>query len=414
MKINHRFRLAAVSAVASGFVLAVIFGAIILFARNNALGQKRTDLASALNSLTLDENEPFDIHEFDEAHPELSVAVFPGSRPDLVGAFNLRPIVGFRKEKGRLLFGKRFRGDIIVAAADWQDTESQLRVLALVLAGLWLPLTFVIGVATWIAARIVFRPLHRLTAQASTAAGSDLAVRLNPGDEAEFGEFAHALNGMLDRIETAVRRGDRFAADAAHELRTPLAILRTRLETALLNPRTTEEYEQTLRRAVLEVTRLTDITQALLQTARGEVAVVEPIDLAPIALETAGLDTQCEVEPVRAAITPEEVRILLNNLLDNARRFAPEGSTIRVKLARVDGWLELSVRDEGPGFPAGLEERAFDRLVRGDDSRNRASGGAGIGLSVCRSIARSRGGEAFYRPPAEGGPMVVIRLPVAE
>lgn len=378
---------------------------------------------SALNSLTIDENEPFDVDEFDQAHPELSVAVFEASKPKSVGAFNLRPVVGFLKGKNRLIYGKKFRDETIVVAADWRETEAQLKVLAFVLAGLWLPLTLVIGVATWIAARIVFRPLHRLTAQASTAAGSDLGERLDTDDRAEFGEFAHALNGMLDRIEIAVRRGDRFAADAAHELRTPLAILRTRLETALLNPRTTAEYEQTLRRAVLEVGRLTDITQSLLQTARGEVAEVDPIELGPpvqdaisaheeaFAKRTVRLETA--LSPLKAAVSAEEIRIVTDNLLDNALRFAPEGSAVRVSLSRHEAFVELSVQDSGPGFPAEMGDRAFDRLVRGDDSRNRASGGAGIGLSVCRSIARSRGGEAFHQETTGGGATVTIRFPLA-
>src|SRR6202000_1883832 len=109
---------------------------------------------------------------------------------------------------------------------------------------------------TWAAAGAVFRPLKRLTAQASAMAGFDLSARLKTEDRAEFGEFSSALNGMLDRIEEEVTRGDRFAADAAHELRTPLAILRTRIETALLNPRTNEEYVETLVKARSEILRL--------------------------------------------------------------------------------------------------------------------------------------------------------------
>ncbi|CAN5393755.1 hypothetical protein BH11ARM2_BH11ARM2_10440 [soil metagenome] len=416
MRISHRLRLAGVSTAASGIVLAVLFGATLISIRAHEFAQRGEELKTALDAFTLDPQEPFDLHEFQEAHPNFSCAVFNEKRS--------LPVEGMIQPDGRLMYGKRFQGSTIVVGADERETERGLRLIGVVLLVLWAPLTLLVGVATYFAARSVFRPLERLTAQATQAAGSHLGERLLTDDRAEFGEFAAALNGMLARIEEEVRRGDRFAADAAHELRTPLAILRTRIDTALLNPRSPGEYEETLRRALNEIVRLTDVTQALLKTARGEIDEAGPLALQPLVraegenwqerFSERGVALEVVAEDAHARITLEEGRMVLDNLLDNALRFAPGGSRVLLSLAKRGDGVEISVIDYGPGISEALGDRVFDRLIRADDSRNRASGGAGIGLSVVRRIAESRGGEAFHRKTPGGGATMIVRLPEAE
>lgn len=424
MRIRLPLRLTLVATSASGLILAVLFTATIIGVRSTTFAERRNELTTAVDAFLLDPNEPFDLEEFHEAHPTFTAGVFGGPTPRITGSLPIRPVNGLVRTQDALMYGRRFQGRQIVAVLDWSEPEKGIQSLALVLAILWAPLTLLIAAVTYLSARAMFRPLERLTAQAATSAGSELGDRLSTEDEAEFGEFAHALNGMLDRIESEVRRGDRFATDAAHELRTPLAILRTRIDTALLNVRTPEEYMEVLHRARAEIVRLTDVAQALLRTTRGEAAAAPPLPLAPIvsgivdvwqdrfADRTIRLWVQSEERS--ASITAEELRIALDNLLDNALRFAPPGSEVLVRLGRSDSEVEISVEDSGDGFSEELGGRAFDRLVRGDDSRNRATGGAGIGLSVVRRIAESRGGRAFYRPTPGGGATIAFRLPAVE
>ena len=425
MNLSHRLRLALVSTLVTGVLLGALFGVIVHFARGSALSGKQAELSSALASFTPPEDEHFDLGEFRDAHPELSASVFDltGRRVASVGRHPPRHVRGFAIDRGWLDVGARFKGQDVAIALDLSETQQGLHELATVLGAIWIPLTLLVGGVTWAAAQSVFRPLERLSAQALAMSGTDLSDRLVTLDRAEFGAFARRLNEMLDRIEETVQRGERFSTDAAHELRTPLAILRTRLETTLIRTRTTEEYEATLRRSVAEIGRLTAITESLLRSARGEVDPTEAIDLRPIVDETVerwkerfderGVRLQKSASDASVELLPDEARIVLDNLLDNALRYAPARSSVVVRLGTTGTGSQLSVRDRGPGIPAELGERVFDRLVRADDSRNRASGGAGIGLAVCRQIVEARGGRMAIFEAADGGAEVGCRFPSA-
>lgn len=409
-----------------GALLFVLFAGIVVVAQQTLLSNRRAELATALNTFTLDPTESFDLREFKEAYPELSCAIFEkgGRKVGSIGSLRLPPTIGVGDKTGFMTYGKEFQGRWIVAGTRLKDIRRSTRLLTLVLGGLLPLLTLLVGFSTWLTARAVFRPLERLTSQAAEAAGSDLSERLATDDRFEFGEFARELNGMLNRIESEVERSDRFAADAAHELRTPLAILRTRLETALLNPRSREEYVEVLRGALSEIGRLTDVTQALLSTARGTPSAAAPLAIGPVVNEAINhwdedfrkrdLLIVSDVESVSALVQRDELRIVLDNLLENAMRFAPPGSEVTVRAASQGEFACLEVVDHGPGISAELGDRAFDRLVRGEGSRNREFGGAGIGLSVVRRIAESRGGLAFHRQTPGGGATVVVRFPLVE
>ena len=407
---THRTRLALVSAATTGALLSVLFAAIVLFAREDALHDKRTELDAVLRSFTPPTDEAFDLQEFHGAHPEMSASVFDSSGRKLggVGRNPPRRVRDFVAETNTLLLGTGFRGQDVVISLEYGETRRGLATLEGVLAALWIALTFLVGAIAWASAQAVFRPLEKLSAQALAMGGKNLSERLATRDRAEFGAFARDLNRMLDRVEETVRRGERFAADAAHEFRTPLALLRTRMETALIRPREKTEYEEILRRSIDEIARLTAIAESLLRSARGESDDATPIDLVPLVEESRKRwsDRFVAVEvrltlaavPCQRRILPEEMRVVLDNLLANALRYAPPRSEVRIILASED----LLVRDEGPGVPAELRERIFDRFVRADDSRNRDSGGAGIGLAVCRQIVESRGGEMLLVPHSPG------------
>ncbi len=396
---SHPARLAVVSTAATGLVLAALFAGIVAFARANADRERRAELATALAGLVAPGDGAFDLAEFREAHPEMAAAVAPAlpKAPDAPPAFQTKD--------HRLELRARTRGRDVAVSLDLRPAERRTSELAAILAALWLPLTLVVGGATWAAAQSVFRPLERLSAQALAMSGADLSARLVTPDRAEFGAFARDLNRMLDRIESTVRRGERFSADAAHEFRTPLALLRTRLETALLRPRAPEEYETAIRRSLAEIDRLAAITEALLRSARGEpeASPPAPTPLAPLVAEAVerwrdrfaatGVRLVADAAPLASPLLPDEARVLLDNLLDNALRYAPAGSRAVVLVEEAGGGVRLAVRDEGPGVPPELGDAIFDRFVRADEGRDRASGGAGIGLAVCRSLVASRGGR---------------------
>ena len=424
MSLNHRTRLALVSAATTGAVLLALFAAVVLFARRDVLADKRSELGAVMQSFMPPGDPSFDLEEFHSAHPELSAAVYDmaGRRVGAAGRVPPARALGFQERDDRLLLGRPFRGQDVVVSLDLRETERGVKVLTMALAAAWFPLTLLVGAIAWASAQSVFRPLERLSAQALAMSGASLSERLVTPDSAEFGAFARDLNGMLDRVEETVRRGERFSTDAAHEFRTPLAILRTRLETALIQPRSPEQYEATIRRSVEEIGRLTAITEALLRSARGETVVAPKVDLEPLVQEAVGrwserfaereVRLECDAAPALAKILPDEARLVLDNLLDNALRYAPAGTRVAVRLSEGEGEARLVVQDAGPGVRPELGVKIFDRFVRADDSRNRASGGAGVGLAVCRQIVAARGGTMTLGS-TETGAAVGFRLPAS-
>ncbi len=240
------------------------------------------------------------------------------------------------------------------------------------------------------------------------------------GDELE--RLGATLNEMLDRLEAAIERERDFVADAGHELRTPLALLRTELELALRQAGTTEELREAVRRSSDETERLSRLAEHLLLIARsdrgGMPLRVEDLsidDLFSTVISRFEWRAQEEGKRVRAGPAPgvrvpgDRLRLeqALGNLLDNALRYA-DGE---VELAAVvDGaWIDLHVRDAGAGFPPEFVERAFERFSRADPVRGR--GGAGLGLSIVRAIAEAHGGSTQAANRVPHGADVWLRLP---
>jgi len=417
---SHKARLALVASGTSALVLAFLFAAIVLVAREVALRRWQSDMRTALHAIAIEPDAHFDTTEFREAHPDLSITIYD-RKENLIrfaGPILSPAVDGFKKIDDQLHLGQLVKGERIVAGANWHQTEEGLRRLALVLTILWAPLALLVGGATWYTANAIFDPLIRLSAQAQTISGSNLNQRLATDDQAEFGDFARQLNAMLDRIEQTAKREEQFAADAAHELRTPLSILRTRIETTLLRPRQPEEYAATSTLLLDEIDRLTKIVESLLETARGQSTRPPNLRLAPIVEEvcarwrTTGTSIATHTARVSAAITPEELSIVLDNLLENAQRYAPADSEIVVILAAEGDFARLAVRDAGPGIPEPDREAVFDRFVRLDPHRNRSSGGAGIGLSVCQKIVASRQGHIEANSVEPQGTEIIVRLPL--
>lgn len=407
----------------TGLLLGVLFAGVVAYTRQNAYQLKRDELERAFSSLATVSEPGFDLAEFHEINPEMSVGLYTpsGKITESVGRDVPLYRSGFSHEEDELTLGRETKNTQVAINLPLEETDEEIERLALVLLVLWLPLVLLVAAISWIAATSVFRPLEKLSVQALSMSGANLSERLDTTDSAEFGQFAGHLNEMLSRIEETVARGERFSTDAAHELRTPLAILRMRLETALILTRTPEQYQTSILRSIEEIDRLTGITESLLRSARGEiepanvinleVEVMEAIDRWKPRFDDKSAHLLFEGQAATAQIRPEEMRILMDNLLDNALRFAPPDSRVEILLEATAQATILMVNDAGPGIPPELTSAIFDRFVRADDSRNRASGGAGIGLSVCRQIIEARGGKMVCGQSPSGGASIGFSLP---
>jgi two-component system heavy metal sensor histidine kinase CusS len=260
----------------------------------------------------------------------------------------------------------------------------------------------------WLSARAL-SPVDQITATAQSIGVQDLSRRIavpRTGDELE--RMAQVWNAMLERLDISVQRIRQFTADASHELRTPLALIRTTAELALRRERSPDEYRDSLREVLAEVTRMTQLTESLLTLARSDTKdagmAFAPVDLAGLVRsvmdECAALAGEksirllagFEPDPLTVTADPAAIRRLLLILLDNAVRHTPAGGAITVSAHSGGSVTELSVADTGPGIPPAAFPHIFERFYRADSAR---SGGSsfGLGLSIAQAIAAAHGTE---------------------
>jgi signal transduction histidine kinase len=238
----------------------------------------------------------------------------------------------------------------------------------------------------------------------------------------ELAHLARTLNDMLARNEAAFQRERTFVADASHELRSPLAILRAELDVALVGESSREELAQAVASAAEEADRLSSLAEDLLMLAAADQGSLpirrESIDVARTLKRLRERFSQRASKVGREIVTsapsglqlqadPLRLEQALGNLLDNALRHG--AGTVVVQATQRGDRVELQVRDEGPGFPPDFLRAAFERFTRAD--RTRTTGGAGLGLSIARSIARAHGGEAYVANSAAGGALVRLSIP---
>lgn len=261
-----------------------------------------------------------------------------------------------------------------------------------------------LGLVTWNVVGRALRPVELIRSQVAdiSDAGLDRRVPVSAGGD-EIAQLARTMNAMLDRLAMAGSKQRAFAADASHELLSPLTSFRTQLEVALAHP--TDAASADLATALLEDSALMErLVHDLLFLAREDERPTddrwtELVDLDDVVLEEAArarvgttltIDTsEVSAAPVRGS--REQLRRLVRNLLENAVRFAV--TRVHVSLAGSSGSVLLVVRDDGPGIPLGDQDRIFDRFVRLDDARSSNTGGSGLGLAIAAAIARRHGGS---------------------
>ncbi|WP_410605237.1 ATP-binding protein [Amycolatopsis sp. lyj-90] len=285
----------------------------------------------------------------------------------------------------------------------------------------FVPLAVLItALVAWFAAGRALRPVEAIRRELAEVSGSRLDRRVPvPPSRDEVARLATTTNATLDRLQQAHDQQERFVADASHELRSPLANLRTGLEVALTHA-DRADWPAVARRSLLDIQRLQRITADLLQLAVDPAELPAPegiVDLADVVGEQVAERT---LEPGPAVVSdvdgqadvvgePVQLERLLRNLLDNAVRHAR--SSVTVRLRREAGEAVLEVIDDGPGIPAEDRERVFDRFARLDDARARDAGGTGLGLTLARDIAVRHGGS-LRAEDGETGARLVARLPL--
>ncbi|GAA3492045.1 HAMP domain-containing sensor histidine kinase [Streptomyces cremeus] len=283
------------------------------------------------------------------------------------------------------------------------------------LTGLPVLLVIVAGV-TWLVTRRALRPVEGIRREmAAITASEDLSRRVPaPGTGDEVDRLAVTTNETLAALEGSVERQRRFVADASHELRSPIASLRTQLEVGAAHPELLD-----LDGAVADTVRLQDLAADLLLLARldaGERPGSARVDLSALVRREVARRADRDRIPVTAEVA-DGVQVagsrgqlgrVLGNLLDNAQRHAT--GSVAVTLRAEAGRAVLEVSDDGAGVPEAERERIFERFVRLDDARSRDDGGAGLGLAIARDVARRHGGTLTAGRAADGGALFRLVL----
>jgi heavy metal sensor kinase len=306
--------------------------------------------------------------------------------------------------------------------------RGQLREILVVLV-LGLPLVVALaGVGGFVLARRALAPIDRLASDAQRITAERLHERLTaPNQTDEIGRLTNVINDTFARLEASFDQLRRFTADASHELRTPLAVVRGLGEAAVAQRRSPEDYEEAIGSMLEEIDRMTNLVDTLLRLSRGDADTIRlsrgPVDLGQLAREVAGsLGILAEERDQRLTLDISDgvvvsadrlvLREALTNVLDNAIKYSPAGSTIRI---HVDGGPEratLTVADEGAGIAPEHRDRIFDRFYRIDEARSREMGGAGLGLAIAKWAVEANGGQIALEPAVIGS-VFRISLPRA-
>lgn len=310
----------------------------------------------------------------------------------------------------------------LLVAASRKDLDADAgRLLAV---GWWvligcLPLTLAVG--WWLGKRMT-QGIESVAELAQRVSAGEVDPKKTPrvtgGQEVEA--LGEALTDMVERLNARIETERRFASNAAHELRSPLAALRGELELALRRDRSKDEYQTALREALASTNRLIDLSEDLLVVARlGALTpdATEPVDLGALARDVVA---RVEGEAARASLevdgnlpevagVPQRLERVLRNLVDNAVRHG--AGRVRVKLSEEPrGTVRVAVEDDGPGIPEGDVERLFEPFYRGEQARQ--DSGAGLGLGIARDIARRHRGDLTLESP-RGPTRFVVTLPAA-
>ncbi|MGX8905051.1 sensor histidine kinase [Streptomyces netropsis] len=474
-----RGRSAAAAALAMALVLAGGGGWLYVILRANLLDNAngRTELAARevaaradagpLPSLLPAPRSGVDVVLVLDPRGKVVATSRPSAEP-LARAFaDLRPRPGQDAASKVLCCSRAMggeRGDVVVvrttpvpgeeryvyALTVLNDVDDATHAIALGLLGGAPPLIALAAAIAWAVTGLALRPVTAIRTELAAVTASELGRRVpDPAGGDEVAALARTVNATLDRLEQAVVRQRQFVADASHELRNPVAAVRSQLEVALAaaaRPDHRADFPESrgpdratdcpasgavacptgeaVRAALADTVRLQRVAADLLLLARLDARLPtgtgEPVDLALLAAEEAARRPATRVPLTVTAALPTPMRgrtgqleRLLANLVDNALRHASSRVEVSAFLDQAAGQAVLEVADDGPGIAADQRERVFERFVRLDAARDRQSGGSGLGLAIAREIAHAHGGSLVVAAGG-GGARLVARFPLPD
>ena len=334
----------------------------------------------------------------------------------------------FRQVTLPVLLNGKFTGELIQVGAPLDSTVHAMDTISLVL---WTALpagVLLSAMLGYFLAKRALIPVHDMQMAAAKMGAKNLEQRLDlPPANDELRALAETFNGMLARLEDAFKRLRRFSGDVSHELRTPVAVLRAEAELALRRERTPEEYRDALRNILTETSQMSAIIEDLLLLARAESKSV--------AMQWAEVDAAHFIETVRDAVLPDfdkrnvlldlpakpspisfqasanYLALAVKNLLLNAAKHSAAGATVTLELSKMEANVIFKVIDHGEGIPEESLPYIFDPFYRADTARNRASGGAGVGLSLTKAMVGLHSGTIDVTSTFGQGATFTIRLP---
>jgi signal transduction histidine kinase len=315
-------------------------------------------------------------------------------------------------------------------AASMQEIRERIWAVALLTSiGSLVLLGVATGTTVW-AVRKGLTPLAALASSAGEVTARDWKLRA-PGEAratVELAPLCEAMDRMLATLERSFTSQHEFVTNAAHELKTPIAVLKSTLQLALQRPRTADEYRRELQNALEDVARLETLTHSMLRLARAEQLQSGARDDMPLVDLASSCEASAErwrpmaeAKEVRIEVLssgapqikgdPDDLETIWNNLLDNAIRYSPAGGEVRLSISRDDGNALVEVRDQGPGICEQDLQKIFDRFQRSDVSRSRETGGYGLGLAIAKAMVEAYGGTIGAETNGAGASFSV-KLPV--
>lgn len=317
---------------------------------------------------------------------------------------------------------------VLQLAAPLTSVDESLHELR-VLFGITIPLALLfVAVAAYVITRVAFRPLTNMATAAQGIDGSNLESRLIvPGAQDEVRTLADTLNRMMGRIEAAFRSQKQFVADASHEIRTPLTIICSELEYAQRTA-SPDAVQESIRIALSEIDRLNHMVEGLLLLARADASpsehatqsfrldelVVETAQLVGRLAEDKAISLEIQIEQsAELAADRDMIKRAILNVLENAIKYSPPSTPVRLRLDATEtetGSLRLEIEDHGPGIPAAMQDRIFERFFRTPEARAETLG-SGLGLAIAKRLVELNRGQITLASQEGKGTTVTIAFP---
>jgi heavy metal sensor kinase len=355
-------------------------------------------------------------------YPHIGNPDFPQTHPNMLREAIQVTTTGKFREMLQLLPP----GEIIRVGCSITPELKELHRTAWKLAGIGaIILFFGLAVGWWFVSRAL-RPVENISAAAVKISAGDLSQRINVAEaESELGQLAAVLNSTFARLEAAFAQQKQFASDAAHELRTPVAVILTQTQIALNRERDAASYKETVEACQRAAQRMRKLIKSLLELARLDAGqeklkrlqfdlskiVEDCVELIRPLADGRNVKIISELEPLEISGDSERLAQVVTNLLTNAIQYNREGGEVRVKLKIKDGFAALKISDTGAGISAEDLPHVFKRFYRGDKSRTGASN-SGLGLAISKAIVEAHGGTIEVASEENIGTTFIVRLPL--